>query len=128
MFKESYPTPEPTKYLVSEDDNFELKITHDVEADKTFFIITPKHIRILPGIGVGKTLISALQNSRQEMLEALSTLQSRIRQLDQMIEEEMSKMSESLEMAEKSTESTENEKPADTPNAAGSSNNTSPSI
>jgi len=110
MFKETYPAPEPTKYLVSDDGNFELQITHDVEANKTTFIITPKHIRILPGIGVGKTLISALQKSRQELLEAVSILQTRIQQLDKMIEEET-------------------EKPANTPNAAGSSeNNTSPAI
>ena len=110
MFKETLPAPEPTKYLVSEDDNFELKITHDDKANKTFFIITPKHIKIVPGIGVGKTLISALQNSRQELLEAVSVLRDRIRQLDKMIEEET-------------------EKPADTPNAAGSpENNTSSAI
>jgi len=140
MFKETYHAPEPTKYLVSDDDNFELQITHDVEANKTTFIITPNHIKIVPGIGVGRTLISALQKSRQELLEAVSVLKTRIQQLNKMIEEEKQKSvkSDPLATAELAGEagsdpsdksvSPENEKPADTPNAAGSSDNTSPSI
>ena len=92
-------------------------------------------IPYISGIASNSSLLLALIVSKKKMLEGIGILTIRINQLNKMIEEEKQKSvksdsSDPLATAEPAGEagSPENEKPADTPNAAGSSDNTSPSI
>ncbi len=115
MFKKKVlPEPDPIltkEELISEDGNFNLNIHHYTD-QPTQYIIIPQH-PFISGIAAATTLHKAMIKSRQELSEAVELLQTRIRQLDKMIEEETAKT----------------EKPADTPIAAGSpENNTSPAI
>ena len=94
----------------------------------------------ISGIASNLSLLLALIDSKKKMLEGIGILTIRINQLNKMIEEEkqksvksdLSDLSDPLATAEPAGEagsvSPENEKPADTPNAAGSSDNTSSSI
>lgn len=99
-----------------------------VEFAGNLITVTPS-LPYISGIASQYSLIEAMMSSRDRMLESISILTIRINQLNKMIEEEKQKSVKSdLYDPSDLSVSPENEKPADTPNAAGSSDNTSPSI
>ncbi len=113
-----------------------------ITPDKNFIIeeygmmitVTPS-LPYMSGIATKPDLLSAMISSRDTMLQNIGILTVRINQLSKMIQEEEQKTfrgtpdpSDKSDSSDKSV-SPENEKPADTPNAAGSpENNTSPAI
>ena len=112
-----------------------------VQTNNDMFITVIPFLPMTSGIATETSLLKAMLRSQALMREEIRILLIRISQLNKMIEEEKSNPTtfpvplatakpEGEAGSVKSVPSVppENEKPADTPNAAGSSNNTSPAI
>ena len=90
--------PEPARReFSSEDENFRLIVDKSASRYGRYSISTQR-IDLLPGFGMGETIVEAMKKAKESLLRTAATIQERVAQLNKMIEEENSKEKTTNEM------------------------------
>jgi len=76
--------------FLSEDENFKLCVDNSASRYGRYSISTQR-IDLIPGFGCGATVVAAMENAKESLVQQIAVMQERVAQLDKMIEEENSK-------------------------------------